>query len=899
MARLNFLLVFLLQLLAVRAARGDVAVRAIAAFNGTNGAQPLCVLAQGTNGNLYGTTSGGGAFGQGTIFVSKYSGTLTNLVSFDGTNGAQPLAGLVAGLDGNFYGTTSAGGDFDRGTVFSLGVDGSLTVVNSFDGTNGARPLAALLLGTNGDYYGTTSAGGTYDQGTVFSVTPAGELTTLFSFAGSDGAHPSGRLLQGSDGTLYGTTAAGGANGYGTVFSVTPSGTFNTLHAFTGTNDGAGPQAGLAFGTNGSLYGTTAGGGTNDLDTGGDGTVFSITTAGAFSTLRIFDRTNGASPFGELLLGLDGRVYGTTVSGGAFDKGTAFSITGGIFSNLLSFSGGSEGANPQAGLLLGTNGNLLGAAATGGKARQGTLYQISGFTPFFVSQPASQTVVSGDNVTFTVIAGGSAPLTYQWQFNSNNLANSQKISGVTTPTLLLTDVTPDQAGKYSVKVTDAAGTAGSANAGLTVIPRPKISIVSPRPNQIIYKSLINVSGRTSGGVTVARVYYQLNGGGWQLATTRNAWASWQGTVTLLPGTNMLAAYAESILGTRSPTNSVTNLSVTAFLPVKGSYHGLIREDAAVLQESSGFISLNVTEQGTFSGSLRLGAGVFSVHEQFDSSTGFAPTLIVPRRSPLAPLQIDLQLDLTNGTDHIAGEVTDGVWKSFVDADRAVFNSKTNKAPQAGLYTLVVPGGEDSSLVPGGTGYGTVSVDSAGQVRLFGSLADGTSISLSVPLSKSGRWPLYVPLYHNRGSLSGWLTILPDPDFSGDVSWIKPADSKAVFYPNGFTLNGVAMASSFHSRTKGNTLLNFTDGAVVFTSGGLADGITNTFTLAPGNKVINVDRTKFSLSFSASRGSFRGTVSEPGNPKRLPFKGVVLQNQNIGLGYFLRANESGQVLIQAN
>jgi len=94
-------------------------------------------------------------------------------------------------------------------------------------------------------------------------------------------------------------------------------------------------------------------------------------------------------------------------------------------------------------------------------------------------------------------------------------------------------------------------------------------------------------------------------------------------------------------------------------------------------------------------------------------------------------------------------------------------------------------------------------------------------------------------------------------------------------------------------------LNFTDGVVVFTGGGLADGITNTFILGPGNRVINVDRSQFSLSFSTSRGSFRGTVTEPGNPKRLPFKGVVLQNQNFGLGYFLRVNESGQVLIQAN
>ena len=143
---------------------------------------------------------------------------LTSLHSFRVfTNGANPYAGLVQGSDGNFYGTTAGGGtNGDAGTVFKISANGALTTLYSFTGGNdGANPQAGLVQGSDGNFYGTTADGGTNGgDGTVFKISATGALTTLYSFTGGkDGADPYAGLVQGSDGNFYGTTAGGGTNG--------------------------------------------------------------------------------------------------------------------------------------------------------------------------------------------------------------------------------------------------------------------------------------------------------------------------------------------------------------------------------------------------------------------------------------------------------------------------------------------------------------------------------------------------------------------------------------------------------------------------------------------------------------------------------------------------------------
>ena len=141
-------------------------------FAGSDGAHPDAGLVQGSDGNFYGTTEFGGANnGNGTVFKITPSGALTTLYDFAGSDGFEPQAGLVQGSDGNFYGTTTGGGaNNGKGTVFKITPSGALTTLYSFAGSDGAFPQAGLVQGSDGNFYGTTAGGGTDFAGTVFRL---------------------------------------------------------------------------------------------------------------------------------------------------------------------------------------------------------------------------------------------------------------------------------------------------------------------------------------------------------------------------------------------------------------------------------------------------------------------------------------------------------------------------------------------------------------------------------------------------------------------------------------------------------------------------------------------------------------------------------------------------------
>jgi uncharacterized repeat protein (TIGR03803 family) len=248
---------------------------------------------------------------------------------------------------------------------------------------DGSVPEAGLIY-VDGTLYGTTSEGGEYytglgtSDGTVFTLTTKGKERVLYSFrGGSDGAFPMAPLLN-ENGTLYGTTYGGGGNycitpdGCGTVFSITKDGTEKVLHSFSGP-DGANPQAGL-IDVNGVLYGTTSSGGTNTCKNyDGCGTVFSITKDGTEKVLHSFGaKKDGAFPEAGLIE-VNGTLYGTTSRGGEYDKqktpyegGVVFSVTtGGTEKVLHNFGNRADGAAPEAGL-IDVNGTLYGTTRYGG-----------------------------------------------------------------------------------------------------------------------------------------------------------------------------------------------------------------------------------------------------------------------------------------------------------------------------------------------------------------------------------------------------------------------------------------------------------------------------------------------------------------------------------------------------
>lgn len=351
---------------------GQPIYQPLQAFGGARdaGVRPFDELLQAHDGTFYGTTLDGGAFGHGTVFKIDAAGRLTTIHSFAGSDGAMPRAGLVEARDGRFYGTTFFGGPLDAGTLFRITAAGKLTTLHRFANADGALPSAAMIQARDGKLYGTTTRGGAFDAGTIFTLEPAGTLTTIHTFEGSDGAAPFGRLLETRDGLFYGSTLRGGASGGGTVFTVNAAGQVTTVHAFTG-NDGDAPSVGLIRARDGSLYGTTD----EDQFNSGFGTVYRIDPAGTFRTIHRFVGSDGFSPTARLIQAGDGRLYGTTNSGG-LGQGTIFTITPqGAVTTIHRFTG-PDGSHPGGGLIEASDGNLYGTTLGGGGHDVGVVYRL-------------------------------------------------------------------------------------------------------------------------------------------------------------------------------------------------------------------------------------------------------------------------------------------------------------------------------------------------------------------------------------------------------------------------------------------------------------------------------------------------------------------------------------------
>jgi len=312
--------------------------------NGTDGWCAQAPLIMGNDGNLYGVTCDGGQLiGQelGTIYQLTPSGKETIIHAFTGPDGSHPFAALMQASDGNLYGTTSQGGVYNNGTVFKINASGtSFAVLHSFGAPgDGAIPHSSVVQGTDTNLYGTTLAGGTYNAGTAYQISINGGSDVILHQFGSwptdgkmtaPGTAPydqAAALVQYSDGYFYGTTPSGGQNGFGTVFKVNASGnsSYSIVYSFAGgTADAQDSQSSLLLASDGYFYGTSILGGLN-----GKGTVFRISANGVENLMYSFGGPgDGATPIGELIQAPapDGHLYGTTYAGGKNGQGTVFKL---------------------------------------------------------------------------------------------------------------------------------------------------------------------------------------------------------------------------------------------------------------------------------------------------------------------------------------------------------------------------------------------------------------------------------------------------------------------------------------------------------------------------------------------------------------------------------------------
>ncbi|MDB6052773.1 MAG: 3-carboxymuconate cyclase [Verrucomicrobiales bacterium] len=278
------------------------------------------------------------------------------------------LATMIQGSDGNFYGTTYSGGIANFGSVFKMTPQGTRTIIASFLGANGKNPVARLIEGKDGNFYGTTFGDeGVNNVGTVFKVTPSGILTTILSIHSRDHylvGQASG-VTEGSDGNLYVNSQTIGT--YGSVIKIDKSGAVTTMVSFGPSINATLPSGELVEGLDGNFYGTTLSGGSGDF-----GTIFKMSPAGTLTTFEVFNSTTGKNPKYAMLLGSDGNFYGTTPEGGIHGYGTIFKFTPAGVMTLL-----ANGHSPSGRLEVGNDGFLYGTSQVGGTASRGSIFKIA------------------------------------------------------------------------------------------------------------------------------------------------------------------------------------------------------------------------------------------------------------------------------------------------------------------------------------------------------------------------------------------------------------------------------------------------------------------------------------------------------------------------------------------
>jgi uncharacterized delta-60 repeat protein len=538
---------------------------------------------------------------------------------------------------------------------------------------------------------------------------------------------------------------------------------------------------------------------------------------------------------------------------------------------------GTEADNVTA-LALTANTNLIiGASrvAVSGTERRGVARLFSFLPPLppppvIVAQPLTQVLDAGTNVTFSVMATGAPPLTYQWR------RNGTRITGETNSTLSFTNINSTHTANYTVVVGNPGGSVTSVIARLIVnFDTSTFTLITNGLGVV----LPNLAGK------------QLEIGLPYTITARpvigNLFSNWTGGVT--SSSPVLTFIMQSNLTIE------VNFVPSPFIPVKGVYNGLFYDPAAPAHATAGALTLTLDEKGGARGSVRAGAqlrkfkGTFSVDRTM--------TVALPATATAPALELNLEVDVVNAiiTGSVAFASNVSASASTLFAYRNPFSARANPAPHAAKYTAALPGADDSSVAPGGDGFAALTVNTAGRLSGAGSLADGTLFRILSAAGPEAQVPVYVSLYKGSGSLFGWLTVTNGEalDVSGTLWWTKPGSVGGVLYPGGFTRQ-LDVVGSQYLGTRGVPVMVLTNGIVVLSAGNLPEPLTNSITLGSDNRISGDNDLR--IVFSVPKGTFTGSFIDPSNGRKRIIKGVALPEQQQGRGFFPGTSESGRVFI---
>jgi uncharacterized repeat protein (TIGR03803 family) len=845
----------------------------LATFAGTNGQTPRAPLILGADGNLYGTTSAGGTAGAGAIFSVTPGGALTSLYNFTGAaDGGTPLAPVLQGNDGNFYGTTSTGGSNGFGTIFQMTPAGAVTTLHAFAGsTDGATPFGGLILAADGKLYGTASAGGASNAGTVFSITPSvpAQFTTLYSFCAqpqcTDGLVPFAPLVQGTDGNLYGTTAGGGVNCIptgatfgtcGTIFKITTQGAIATLYNFTGLADGSAPVAGLIqWSEDGNFYGTTTG--INSNGQSGNGTVFQITPAGLLTVLHDFTGgIDGSAPFGALVAGPPLIFYGTTSGQNSTGHGTIFQIDlSGFLDTLYTFTGGADGGDPTAGLVRGSGANYYVTTSQGGANGDGTVFEAN-----LGLAISGQVTLAGVGLAGVGVASLNATIGFTDTATTDSAGRYIFIVGEGGTYT----ITP-QAGSIKYTFSPASQTFTNVSASQT----QNFAANQPGATPFTISGQVTLAGSGLSGVTMTLSGSESN------TTTTDGSGNYSFSAPAGGNYTVTPSLIGNAFGPASQTFASLSGSQTLNFPASAS-SGTFTISGQVTLSGSGLSGVGMTLSGSQNGTTSTDAsGNYSFSAEAGGNYTVTPSLSDDSFSPPSATFNNLSANqtqnfaavaTTGGTFTISGQVTvSGSGLSGVTMTLSGSQSATATTDGSGNYTFTEAAGGSYTVTPSLSGdtfspaSQTFNNLSANQTQNFTASATtgGTfTISGQVTLSGSGLSGVTMTL---SGSQSGSTTT----DSSGNYTFteaaggsytVTPSLAGDTFSPPSQAFNNVSANQTQNFAASATTGGTFTiSGQVTDSGGNPLTGVTMTLSSSPKSPIATITDGSGNYSFSVPAG----------------------------------------------
>jgi len=343
-----------------------------------------------------------------------------------------------------------------------------------------------------------------------------------------------------------------------------------------------------------------------------------------------------------------------------------------------------------------------------------------------------------------------------------------------------------------------------------------------------------------------------------------------------------------------------NFVPNPFLPARGAYKGLFYDpNQPVVHERSGSFAFNLTARGAYSGKLVSGPRAMFFSGRLDLD-GLSTNRV---NFGTEWWTIEWSFDLSMSGSNRLGIVRGDGWTAELIGDRRWFNGLTNPSPFAGSYTVAVTGVTDSAISAIGHGFGKATSYKGGLLSLTAVLPDNSLAVSSSFISRNGEAPLYVRLFGGRGSLLGWVAVRGTngpPALESHLSWTRPALPLPAgrLYPSGFVTDAT-LTGSLYQRPVPNTnrVVQIENGHVVFDGGNLATSFTNYVTLSPNNRVSNnlsLSPNPLTMTINLLNGRFYGRVQVPGTSQWTPFRGALLQDANLGLGFFVGTDSTGEV-----